>query len=384
MPNATPGLRLLFADSVRVLAGAQRFVLDAAVGLRERGHAVTVQTHRGALLAQRARAVGLPVRELTMRTDAAPWTVLPLARLLRRAPVDAVVTTYDKDLRTAGLAARLCGRRIAVLHSRECDDPLKDRLRYRLFYNRVADHVITNSEATRRTTLASARWLRPERVSVMYKGIDPAVYEHAGGSAWRAKLAVPAGVTVLGFAGQLVERKRCDRLLRVLATSGLQQRPWLLAIAGSGPQEERLRRLAVELGLADRVRFSGFVDPIAPWFAAIDLFVLPSLIEGFGYVLAEAMAAGKPCVSYAASSTPEVVEDGVTGLLAAPGDEAGLGRALARLLDDAQLRAAMGSAARHRVRERFTLQRMIDALEQRILTEVERRRCASSPKEDFA
>jgi glycosyltransferase involved in cell wall biosynthesis len=97
-------------------------------------------------------------------------------------------------------------------------------------------------------------------------------------------------------------------------------------------------------------------------------------VEGFGYVLAEAMAAGKPCAAYAASSTPEVVLDGTTGLLAPEGDDAQLARCIARLLDDPQLCADLGRAGRLHVETNLTLARMIDGLEQELVRLADRGR----------
>jgi glycosyltransferase involved in cell wall biosynthesis len=98
--------------------------------------------------------------------------------------------------------------------------------------------------------------------------------------------------------------------------------------------------------------------------AAIDVFALPSFIEGFGYVLAEAAAAGKPCVAYRASSIPEVVVDGETALLAEKGNDAEFASHLRRLVSDAGEREKMGRAARRDAFHRHGLERMIDRAEE--------------------
>lgn len=363
--NGNP-LRILISDSVRVWGGAQRFILELAEGLNGRGHDVTIQTYPRSPLSVRARAHGVRVKEVMLRTDAAPWIVLPLAVQMRREPYDAVITTWDKDLRTTGLAARLCGRHTLVIHTRECDDPLKNTSRYRWFYTQIADHVIVNSQATLRTTLDSAPWLRKERTSILYKGIDLKDYRNLDAGSWRERLDPEGDRVIVGCAGQLVSRKRNDVVLRLLAESPLRDLPWCFAIAGQGPQEDRLRADAKRLGIDDRVVFCGFVDDIHRWLVAIDIFVLPSFIEGFGYVLAEAGAAAKPSVAYRASSVPEVVKDGETALLADEGDDAGFGAHLHRLIVDADLRRSMGEAARHDVFERHGLDGMVERMEKQL------------------
>jgi glycosyltransferase involved in cell wall biosynthesis len=106
--------------------------------------------------------------------------------------------------------------------------------------------------------------------------------------------------------------------------------------------------------------------------AAIDIFVLPSLIEGFGYVLAEAGAAGKPSVAYRASSVPEVVIDGETALLAESGDDIEFGRHLKRLITDSGLRQKMGAAARQDVFRRHGLDAMVERMEARMFELLDR------------
>jgi glycosyltransferase involved in cell wall biosynthesis len=361
-------MNILIVDSIRVWAGAQRFIVETATGLTARGHRVVVQTSPGSPLAARAREHGLPVSEVSTRVDAAPWTIVPLALKMRRNPYDVLLTTWDKDLRTSGLAARLAGRDTVVIHSRECDDPIKNKPRHRWFYNRVADHIFVNSRATLDTTLRSAPWLDEKRTSIVYKGIDLARYERLEPQGWRSQMAPDGSHVVIGFAGQLVARKRIDVLMEALASPQTAGLPWRLVIAGQGQDERQLYDHAQRLGIEDRVVFCGWVEDLHHWMAAIDVFVLPSLIEGFGYVLAEAAAASKPCVAYRASSVPEVVVEGETALLATPGRDSELADHLARLIGDRELRETMGAAARRDAFARHGLQTMVERIEERMLT----------------
>ena len=349
---------LLIADAVRVWAGAERFALDAARGLGARGWPVTLLCHPGTPLEHRAREAGLDVHTARTRANGAPWTVLPLAAWIRRRGFGAVLSVYDKDLRTAAWAARMAVPDVAVVHSRECDEPIKDRPWIRWFHTRVADRVLVNSQATRATTLASAPWLSPERVDVVGKGV-------------RLPISVPPvprdrADAVLGFAGQLVRRKRVDLLLRALAPLATAEgEDWSLRIAGTGPESDALSGLARELGIAARVHFEGFVEDMDAWYRTVDVLVLPSLIEGWGYVLAEAAAHGRAVVAFATSSVPEVVPVAAGAVLVDPerGEE-GLAEALDRLIREGpegwELR---GEGLRRHARERLGLDRMLDGVE---------------------
>jgi glycosyltransferase involved in cell wall biosynthesis len=152
--------------------------------------------------------------------------------------------------------------------------------------------------------------------------------------------------------------------MRLLAGEELRAKPWRLVLAGIGPAEEALKTLASELDLTDRVCFCGFVADLPAWMKAIDFLVLPSLIEGFGYVLAEAMAASRPVAAYGASSIPEVVHHGVGGLIAPAKDDDSLTPILARLIDDPALREDLGAKGHDDVRARLSLDTMLDTMEE--------------------
>ena len=191
----TEPLRVLFINSIQMWGGAEVWLMDVMHGLARRGHVTALACRPGTILEKNARAQGLDVIPVAMRSDFDPVVVGKMARLLRARRIDVVSTNMDKELRFGGLAARLAGR-VAVVPSREVDYPLKNRLRYRFTYNRLADHILANSVATKRSLLMNAPWLSPDRIEVIYKGIDPAPYlgDVAEGVALRREL----GIAVLG------------------------------------------------------------------------------------------------------------------------------------------------------------------------------------------
>ena len=345
---------ICFVNSLRTLGGAEFWTIDAALGLRERGHPVSVVAQPDSALLSRARAAGLPTDAVPIRFDGAPWTLARLCRVLHRRGARAVVCNLTKDLKAAGVAARLCGVPV-ILASRESDFPLKKKAYYRWYFTRVATGVLVNSLATRATVLGSAPWLDPARVHLLYKGVDPERFRPA---------AVP-GEPVAGFAGQLIERKGLRDLMAAWAQveTGAWSVPPRLRIAGEGPLAAELGRWRDRLRRPDRVELLGLVEPIERFYAGLSLLALPSREEGFGLVAAEAAACGLPVVATAASSLPELVVDHETGLLVPPRDPAGLARAISRLLGDRALATRLGARGRARVLERFTRARMLDALE---------------------
>src|SRR5262249_3307336 len=139
--------------------------------------------------------------------------------------------------------------------------------------------------------------------------------------------------------------------------------PVRLALIGEGPLERDLRKFAAELRIDDRVRFLGRQDDLAPWYSAMDVFVLPSLWEGLPNAVLEAMSAGLPVVATRVDGVPEAVDAAVTGLLCEPGDPQSLFGAIQEMIVDPEERHAMGAAGRKRAAENFRVSDMIAAYE---------------------
>ncbi len=199
---------------------------------------------------------------------------------------------------------------------------------------------------------------------VIPNGVDVGKFRpdlRSGRSAILAGLGFGGGrePILVGAAGNLRPVKGYDILLEAAAVA-LRRVPHLrFAIWGEGPERQRLEATVSRLGLSGRVVLPGRIADPAPSLAACDLFVQPSRRESFGLAAAEAMACGVPVVASAAGGLTELVEDGVSGLLAAPGSAESLASGIAYLADSAALRDRLGAAARERIVNRFTLETMV-------------------------
>jgi glycosyltransferase involved in cell wall biosynthesis len=160
--------------------------------------------------------------------------------------------------------------------------------------------------------------------------------------------------------GRLIEQKDHAMLLRAFARVHGAHPAARLAILGWGPLERRTRALADELGLAAAVQIPGRVEPAA-WLRRADVFAHTPRWEGFGIVLLEAMLSSLPVVATRVSAIPEIVVDGETGILVAPGEADAAAGAISALLADAGRRRELGDAGRRRALEHFSVARMTDA-----------------------
>lgn len=183
------------------------------------------------------------------------------------------------------------------------------------------------------------------KLHVVHCGVDPALYADAP----------PPPEDRLLFVGRLSAVKGVPVLLRALAR-GRETRPHLtLDLVGDGPDRGALERLARDLGLRETVRFHGYrgQSEVAALLRETGILVLPSFAEGVPVVLMEAMAAARPVIATRVGGVSELVEDGLSGLLVPPGDEASLAEAVTALAGDAARRAAMGAAGRAAVTKGF-------------------------------
>ncbi len=190
----------------------------------------------------------------------------------------------------------------------------------------------------------AAHW---PRMHVVHCGVAPDLY--------RARGPADAGRQRLLFVGRLAGIKGVPILLEAVATLRERFPAMTLTLIGDGPERGAIEAEAARRGIADHVEFTGYLSQaaVAERLAEADLFVLPSFAEGVPVVLMEAMAAGLPVVATRVGGVAELVEDGVSGVLTAPGDPGALAEGIGRLLDDAGLRARMGRAGRARVEAEF-------------------------------
>jgi glycosyltransferase involved in cell wall biosynthesis len=216
----------------------------------------------------------------------------------------------------------------------------------------ASDRVITVSDFSRRQLL-STYGLPPEKVVVVSNGVTVEYNPRTGKP--HIPLAGSDGKRVF-YLGSLKPRKNLLFLLDVFAKVHSEEPGALLIIGGGGEQETQLKDRAAELGLSKEVVFPGHIpeDEKVAYYSLADVFVLPSLLEGFGMVAAEAMACGTPVVASSACSLPEVVVDGKTGLLADPRDVDDFAEKILRLLSSGDLREQMGQAGREWVLSNFS------------------------------
>jgi glycosyltransferase involved in cell wall biosynthesis len=382
-------MRIVHAIARLNVGGAALSVLELAAGQQRRGHDVLVVAGRvptgEASMEHVAAELGVPhvhltslQRDVSATTDLT--TVYALRRLLRDRRPDVLHTHTAKAGTTGRTAALLAGRarpRVVVhtFHGHVLSgyfDPMRERV-FRLVERglaRSSGRLIAVSDEVRRD-LVAFHVARAEKIAVVPYGFDldsRVRSDPETRSRKRSELGVDEGAFVIGWAGRLTAIKQPLDLIRVAAQVDGSR----LVLAGDGELRAATEALADELHIRDRVRLLGYVDDMGDVYAAFDALLLTSLNEGTPVVAIEAQAAGVPVVATDAGGTRTVVADGETGFLAPIGDIDALAERLRAIRDDAGLRERLAARGRTRMREVFSVERMVDDVE-RVYEEARRR-----------
>lgn len=361
-----PAKVMLLAIGLGV-GGTETHIVELASRLDRSRFTVTVCALKsGGTMAQELEKRGVRVLSLdgTGKLDAR--VIVRLFKLLRAEQPDVV----QAFLFWANVAARACGRIlrafpvISSYHDEIVSEGWLVRLVDRLTLT-WTDRIVCCSGAVGRSVVSRIGG-KIEHFTFIPFGVDIDQFEPAA-AATRRELGLRDGQKIIGTVCRLVEPKKGLRiLLQAMAVLAKRygQPPCQLLIVGDGPSRHELELLREQLGLSSWVVFAGSRRDIPRVLHAVDAFVLPSLYEGFGIAILEAMAAGKPVIATAVGGIPEFVLSGETGLLVEPGNVEALADAIDRLLSHPQQARTMGAKGRIRAGERYHISTVVRQHEQ--------------------
>jgi glycosyltransferase involved in cell wall biosynthesis len=276
---------------------------------------------------------------------------------------DVVLCCNQRAMRLGGPAARIA-RRCRVVMRNGLQGSL-DRSSYNRWVARAIDGFVVNADAVRRELVG---WLPAARVRVIYNGIDLKPFDKPRDrDETRRELGCPANDPVIVSVGRLVAEKDPVTLLTAFRRAAERDERVRLWIAGDGPLRATLSAQAARMGLAERVTFLGFQTDVPALLSAADILVISSRREGLPNVALEAMAARRAVVATAVAGTPELVQDGQTGLLVPPGVPDAMAAALGALIADPVRRRQMGERGRRRVEQCFEASTALDCWEEYLL-----------------
>jgi glycosyltransferase involved in cell wall biosynthesis len=290
---------------------------------------------------------------------------LRLGRIFRQQCLDVALVFRSRDMHLAALAAyRSPGTRLFFYQQMQSGIGKKDHFHNWVFSRFVGWLTLTST--MRREVL---QWtnMPPERVHVAYLGRDATSFQPSNelSSAARRALQLPARGLVAGVLGRLDRQKGQMEFLEAIAAIRTKIPKGTFLIAGDETKDdpgmrEKLIARALALGISDRVRFLPPTNDVPSFLAALDVFLMPSYSETYGLVLIEAMAMGLPVISTNSGGVPELVRNGVDGLIVEPKNVPQLAEAIVTLARQPALRRRMRASARKRFLQTFREDQCID------------------------
>lgn len=349
-------MKILHVETGMQLYGGALQVTYLVRGLADRGVESLLVCPVGSAVATEGYPESVPVFAMPMRGDLDLSFIWRIKRMVRMFHPDVIHLHSRRGADwLGGIGAGLSG--VPVVLSRRVTNPEPRWLapiKYRLF-----DRVITISRAIRDGLVRSG--VPEAKIRVVHSAVPrPDPVTRWSRDRLLAEFGLPADALVVGMAAQFIPRKGHDVLLAALPAI-LERNPRArVLVFGRGALEAAVRKQTEEAGLSEAVRFPGFRSDLVNFLGCLDLLVHPARDEGLGIILLQASAAGVPVVSTPVGGIPEIVRDGVNGLLTPPGDAEALAAAVNRLLEAPDLRARLGRAGPEIVEREFSVDRMVE------------------------
>lgn len=369
---------IVYVSNTAKMSGAEFSLLSLMKGLdRGRFQPLLLLPEEG-LFADRAREAGIEIEIVPAMIrfgemhglatlPRALKSIWRIARIIRRRRIWIVHANSPRAAYIGGLAGRLAGA-FTVTHVRDIDQsPLLSPAKSR-FLAWLSDKVIAVSQSTAAAILKVNPALRG-KTEVVYNGIDLQEMAERPRQETRDRLGISSSVTLIGAVGVIHPAKGQDVLIRAAARIRAVFPACKVLLIGQAfhPSDEayerKLKALAGELGIPDTIIFTGFRDDVVALIQAMDVFVHPAVFrDPLPRTLLEAAACGRPIVATRTGGIPEIIADGISGILVEPGDDAALAAAVVSLLQHPQEAQRLGEAARKKIEQAFPIRRHVAAI----------------------
>lgn len=348
---------ILHTETLKKWGGQQNRVLSEAIGLKKRGHKVILACHKASILAEKAKEKDITVYEVNMVKQGHLITIPRLVNIIKKEKVDIVSTHSSVDSWAGGIAAKLTGRCL-VRFRHNLYQIGRDPLTRLIYY--LPDKIVAISESVKDILVGCG--LKIDRIKVIHSSVNPGLF-NLDREDLRKELCITPETVVIGNTSTFAQVKGQEYLLQAFnAIAG--KIPCLLLFAGRLNELHRTRYLSyVKDYLRNRVIFLGHRDDIPRVLKTIDVFVYPSVLEGLGTALLEAMAMEKPVVVSDIPTFRYFISDmhnGVFFKLRDPGDMA---EKVVSLMKNHDLQVQLGRNARITVIDKFSLDAMLNSTE---------------------
>lgn len=368
-------MNILYISSKKRWGGVVSWMVKSARGLRAKGHKVLILSHPDSKLNKTISDKEFLI-EKRLGPTFNPLMIINLCTLIRKNKIDLVVTNIDKEIGIGGIAARICGipniRRIG----REND--FNSKLRTRLTHELLVSNCIVPCNNITDQLISNYSWLKREQFTTIYNGRNLSETDQNKIERQKSEWGVLKEEKIIGITCQLTGVKHVHHLIEAYNNISAKYPQWRLVISGEGPESKRLKNLAREYGLENKIIFPGFTSDPVFTASCYDIAVSTSKYEGFPNTVVEYFAAKKPVVSTDVGGVKEIMEDGVNGFLIPFGEIKMLEKRIADLIRDPQLMLNFSNKTAETLQKKFTEDIMIERLEQYFKDQFKGKKCLNT------
>lgn len=358
---------ICFLNSIKFWGGGEKLHLENAIEFNKKDYFVTVAADPTSILWQKSLDNNLKLSPISVSNISFlnPFKVLKFASFLKKNKIDTIVFSSSQDLKIGAISGKLAGVK-RIVYLRGLATPVKANFVNKFIFKSCLTHIIANSEETKRQILKNLiTHISNGKVHTIYHGIE---LDEKNTDKLEVITKKASGI-VIGNAGRLTNQKRQKDLIQIAKKLVERNIDFTLFIAGEGELRAELEAEIAKNNLQSNVILLGFVEDMSTFMSSIDVFVLTSEWEGFGFVLVEAMMKSKPVLAYDITSNPEIIDNNITGyLIDFPNVDMFVDR-LITLIESPELNAQMGEAGLKRVKIKFILRDRIDELETYLLND---------------
>jgi glycosyltransferase involved in cell wall biosynthesis len=347
------------------IGGLEKILTAIVLNLDKEKHNVSVWCLReGGFFANKLVKEGIDVKVLHISSSRNPLSIYKLYKLLKSHKFD-IIHTHAYSAGTIGrISAFLAGVPVIISHNHSVYDYYNRYYHFvEWFLSHITDKIICVSDIVKKFANETQR-INAGKLITIHNGIDSEyTVSEKRTSGLRKELDIPADHSVISTIAHMEEHKGIKYLLESASLLLQSRNDISFLLVGEGALKEELKILCADLKIEKNVIFAGERSDISEILSLSDIFVLPSLREGLGLAILEAMACGKPVIATNVGGIPEIVKDGVSGILVSPRDPEALHTAMKELLDDKEMQKKMGANGEKVCNEKFNSKVMVGQIE---------------------
>ncbi|MGM0501997.1 MAG: glycosyltransferase [Bacillota bacterium] len=357
--------KILFLNSCVEWGGGEKWTFETALELDKRGFDVIVGSLKESELYQQAEEHGLQTKVVPVRGSLSalnPFKMWSFVQYLKEAEIDTMFLNLSQDLKFGAWAGHIAGLE-QIIYRRGSAIPIKDRFYTKFLLEDCVTDIIANSQATKETVLTNTKeWLSEEKIEIIYNGLKIDEIEEAEiKTDIREEFDIAAAETLIANVGRLSRQKGHCYLVETVKLLSQEYDDFKVLVVGKGELESEIKEQVKKSGVEDYIIFTGFRTDVYSIMKQIDFLLHTALWEGFGFVVAEAMAAGTPVVSTDVSNISEIMIEGETGYLAESEHPSDIAQKTLRMIA-AENKEEMGQRGREVVKNNFAFQDQVDRL----------------------